>query len=310
MATTVDGELVGFIGIGNAGRPMARHLARAGHDLLVYDADAARAGEFAAAHGCRVAAAPRELAAVSVLFTMLPDGEVVREVLLGAGGLAAHLVPGTIVIDASSSDPQGTRELAAELARHAVALIDAAVSAAVVRGAELGRITFIVGADDQGALARVRPLLETMSEHIFHVGPTGAGHTMQTLNDYVSAAGLYAALDALVIGCEYGLDPMAMLEVLNVSTGRNFSTEQTLRHHALRRDFDTGHTLALAVKDLRIAALVAERAGFDGEMFALLVAGFEAALADLGADADLTAALLHWEHRAGLELPLREPARA
>lgn len=305
----MSGERVGFVGIGNAGRPMARHLAAAGYELLVFDTDRERAAAFAAEHGCRAAGQLDDLAAASVLFTMLPDGTVVRSVLFGPQGLARHLAPGTVVIDTSSSEPQGTRELGAELAARGIALIDAAVSVPVVRGAEVGRITFMVGADDEGALARARPLLETMSRHIFHVGPTGAGHTMKTLNNYVSAAGLYAALDALVIGYEYGLDPMAMLNVLNVSTGRNFSTEQTLKYHALPRDFDTGYTLALLVKDLRIAASVAQDAGFDAETFELLRSGFEAAVADLGGDADLTAALRHWEHRAGLELPAREPAR-
>ncbi len=306
----MSGELVGFVGIGNAGRPMARHIAGAGYELLVYDADRERAAAFAAEHGCRAASELLDLAAAAILFTMLPDGTVVRRILLGPEGLAERLAPGTVVIDTSSSDPQGTRELGAELAQRGIALIDSPVSVPVVRGAEVGRITFMVGADDEDALARARPLLETMSEHIFHVGPTGAGHTMKTLNNYVSAAGLYAALDALVIGCEYGLDPMAMLDVLNVSTGRNFSTEQTLKYHAVPRDFDTGYTLALLVKDLRIAASVADSAGFEAETFGLLLSGFEEAVADLGGDADLTAALLHWEHRAGLELPARKPARA
>ncbi len=306
----MSGEQVGFVGIGNAGRPMARHLAAAGYELLAYDADHDRAAAFASEHGFRAATELLDLAAAGILFTMLPDGTVVRSILLGPEGLAEHLAPGTVVIDTSSSDPQGTRELCAELALRGVALIDAPVSVPVVRGADVGRITFMVGADDEAALARARPLLETMSERIFHVGPTGAGHTMKTLNNYVSAAGLYAALDALVIGCEYGLDPMAMLNVLNVSTGRNFSTEQTLKFHAVPRDFDTGYTLALLVKDLRIASSVADDAGFDAETFGLLLSGFEEAVADLGGGADLTAALLHWEHRAGLELPARKPASA
>jgi 3-hydroxyisobutyrate dehydrogenase len=298
-----DNGLVGFVGLGNAGWPMAEHLVGAGFELLVYDADAERARRFAAEHGCRAAGALSELAGARRLFTMVPDGTVVRAILLGEERLAERLAPGTVAIDTSSSDPAGTRALAGELAQHGIALIDAAVSVPVTRGAHSGRITFMVGADDEEALARVRPLLDAMGESIFHVGPTGAGHTMKTLNNYISAAGLYAALDALMIGFEYGLDPKAMLDVLNVSTGRNWSTQNTLRYHSLPRDFDTGYTLGLLVKDLRIAAAVAERAGFDGARFALLVDGFGQAVADLGGDADLTASLRHWEHRAGFELP-------
>jgi 3-hydroxyisobutyrate dehydrogenase-like beta-hydroxyacid dehydrogenase len=305
---TEDRGSVGFVGVGNAGWPMAANLVRAGFALTVYDVDHERAERFAQEYGTGVAAELGELAAVQTLFTMLPNGDVVRAVLLGPERLAERLAPGAIVIDTSSSDPQGTRALGAELAEHHVTLIDSAVSVPEVGGARGARITFMVGADDEAALERVRPLLEAMSEHVFHMGGLGAGHTMKTLNNYISAAGLYGALDALVIGYRYGLDPMTMLDVLNVSTGRNFSTEQTLKYHSLPRTFDTGYTLELLVKDLRIAAAVAERSGFESELPELLVRDFQAAVDDLGGSADLTAALRHWEHRAGVELPASVPS--
>jgi 3-hydroxyisobutyrate dehydrogenase-like beta-hydroxyacid dehydrogenase len=288
---------------------MAANLVRAGYPLVVYDADRERAARFAAEHGVAAAAELGELASVRTLFTMVPDGTVVRAILFGPERLAEQLVPGSVVIDTSSSDPDGTRSLGADLAEHGVVLIDSAVSVPVVGGAQAGRITFMVGADDEGVLEQVRPMLEAMSEHVFHMGGLGAGHTMKTLNNYVSAAGLHAALDALMIGHGNGLDPMTMLDVLNVSTGRNFSTEQTLKFHALPRDFDTGYTVALLLKDLRIAAAVAERAGFESELFSLLVRDFAAAVADLGAQ-DITASLKHWEHRAGFELPAEMPQPA
>jgi 3-hydroxyisobutyrate dehydrogenase len=300
---------VGFVGVGNAGWPMAANLVAAGYTLVVYDADRERAARFAQEIGATAAGELAELATVETLFTMLPDGDVVRSILFGNERLAERLAEGTVVIDTSSSDPQGTQALAADLAEHGVVLIDSAVSVPEIGGAHGARITFMVGADDEEALERVRPLLEAMSEHVFHLGGVGAGHAMKTLNNYVSAAGLYAALDALMIGFSYGLDPMTMLDVLNVSTGRNFSTEQTLKYESLPRTFTTGYTLTLLVKDLRIAAAVAERAGFDSELPQLLVDGFAASVADLGA-ADLTASLQHWEHRAGFELPASEPQRA
>jgi 3-hydroxyisobutyrate dehydrogenase-like beta-hydroxyacid dehydrogenase len=300
---------VGFVGVGNAGWPMAANLVQAGFTLLVYDADREKAERFAAEVGASAASELAELASVDTLFTMVPDGTVVHSILFGPERLAEQLAAGTVVIDTSSSDPEGTRALGADLAEHGVVLIDSAVSVPEVGGAHGARITFMVGADDEDALERVRPLLDAMSEHVFHLGGLGAGHTMKTLNNYVSAAGLYAALDALMIGFSYGLDPMTMLDVLNVSTGRNFSTEQTLKYHSLPRSFNTGYTLTLLVKDLRIAAAVAERAGFESELFALLVDGFDASVTDLGA-ADLTASLQHWEHRAGVELPASTPQHA
>jgi 3-hydroxyisobutyrate dehydrogenase len=300
---------VGFVGVGNAGWPMAANLVAAGYTLVVYDADRERAARFAQEIGATAAGELAELATVETLFTMLPNGGVVRSILFGPEQLAEQLAAGTVVIDTSSSDPEGTRALAADLAEHDVILIDSAVSVPEIGGAQGARITFMVGADDEEALDRVRPLLEAMSEHVFHVGGVGAGHTMKTLNNYVSAAALYAALDALMIGFSYGLDPMTMLDVLNVSTGRNFSTEETLKYQSLPRTFANGYTLTLLVKDLRIAAAVAERAGFDSELPKLLVDGFAASVSDLG-DADISAGLQHWEHRAGFELPASEPQRA
>jgi 3-hydroxyisobutyrate dehydrogenase len=300
---------VGFVGVGNAGWPMAANLVAAGYTLVVYDADRERAARFAEDIGASAAGELAELATVETLFTMLPNGGVVRSILFGDERLAEQLAEGTVVIDTSSSDPQGTQALAADLAEHGVILIDSAVSVPEIGGAQSARITFMVGADDEDALERVRPLLEAMSEHVFHVGGVGAGHTMKTLNNYVSAAALYGALDALMIGFSYGLDPMTMLDVLNVSTGRNFSTEETLKYQSLPRTFANGYTLTLLVKDLRIAAAVAERAGFDSELPQLLVDGFAASVSDLG-DADISAALQHWEHRAGFELPASEPQRA
>ena len=104
------------------------------------------------------------------------------------------------------------------------------MSEARVGDAKRGAITFMVGADDDATLDRVRPLLETMSAYIFRVGPDGSGHAMKTLNNYVSAAGLHAALDSLIVGYRYGLDLATMIDAFTVSTARNISTDGTMRH--------------------------------------------------------------------------------
>jgi 3-hydroxyisobutyrate dehydrogenase len=298
-----DANTIGFVGLGNAGRPMAGNLIAAGHQLVVYDIDGERTRGFAEQHGCQVAQTLAELAGVDVLFTMVPDGTVVREVLYGDERLAERLAAGTVVVDSSSSDPAGTRQLAADLRERGIALVDSPVSVPEVGVARDGRITFMVGTDDDEALARVRPLLEIMGERVFHVGGAGAGHATKTLNNYISASGLYGALDALMMGYRNGLDPATMLAVLNLSTGRNYSTQETLRRTALPRKFDTGYALELLVKDLRIAQALLEEVGVESELAALVERGFAAARDDLGGDVDLTGALRHWEHRAGFELP-------
>ena len=121
---------IGFIGLGVMGAPMAGHLARAGHRLTVFDIDTDRAREVAGALGAEPAASPREVAARSeIVITMLPDGQVVREVGTGAHGLIEGLRPGSLLLDTSSAEPWLTRQTAADLAARGVTMVDAPVSA-------------------------------------------------------------------------------------------------------------------------------------------------------------------------------------
>src|SRR5215831_3064762 len=124
---------IGFIGIGNMGAPMAGHLVKGGHEVTVYDADAARVAAFANAHGCRGGKTPADLGDAELVITMLPDGHVVRSVMMGEGGLARHLKQGAVFIDMSSSAPVGTRTLGAQLAELGITMLDAPVSGAVPR---------------------------------------------------------------------------------------------------------------------------------------------------------------------------------
>src|SRR5579863_7206771 len=141
---------IGFIGIGNMGWPMAGHIAQAGHELTVCDVDAARSARFAQEHNCKAAANPAEVAANEMIVTMLPTGRIVRQALLEdqGGAFAKVLKPGTLVIDMSSSEPVGTRELGVEIAKRGAVLIDAPVSGAVPR-AKAGTLAIMIGGDDK-----------------------------------------------------------------------------------------------------------------------------------------------------------------
>lgn len=293
---------VGFIGLGHAGWPMCGNVVRAGYDVTVQDADRDRARAFADEHNCSVVATPRELTGIEVLVTMLPNGDVVREVVLGPDGAADVLAQGSVVIDTSSSDPFGTRALGAELARRGLTLLDAPVTMPEPGGAATGRITIMLGGDDEQAMDRVEPVIRTMCNHLFRVGSLGAGHATKTLNNYTSAAGLLAALDSLIISQRFGLNPATTLEVLNVGTGRNFSTAFALPMEALTRRFATGFSLKLLIKDLGIASDLAVAMEWDNELASLLRRRFAEAAAALGGDPDHTEALRYWEERGYVEL--------
>src|SRR3569833_2081966 len=146
---------VGFIGIGNMGSPMASHIVKGGHAVTVYDTDADKVSRFASAHGCRGASTLADLGDSEIVITMLPDGHVVRSIMMGQttgeSGLARHLQRGTLFVDMSSSDPVGTRTRGAERAPLGITMLDAPGSGAVPR-AITAKLAIMIGGDDEAAI--------------------------------------------------------------------------------------------------------------------------------------------------------------
>jgi 3-hydroxyisobutyrate dehydrogenase len=301
-------ERIGLVGLGQMGAPMGRNLARAGFRLAVADASADAVRRFAAETSCEVAPDLKSLGtACRVVITMLPDGATVRRVVLGEtredGGdcLAAGLAQGAVVIDMSSSSPVGTRELGPLLAARGIALIDAPVSGGVKKAID-GSLAIMAGGDP-AVIEAVRPVLGAMGGKIFATGPLGAGHAMKALNNYVSAAGFAAAAEAVLAGARFGLEPETIVTILNASTGRNNSTENKFPQMVLPRTFNSGFTVGLMVKDLRIALDVAKASGMPAPLAETCLAEWAATERELGAAADHTAAVKHWERLAGSEIP-------
>lgn len=300
-------ERIGLVGLGQMGAPMARNLARAGFQLVVADASADAVRRFAADTSCE---APSDLKSLGVecrvVITMLPDGATVRRVVVGDGGdcLAAGLARGAIVIDMSSSSPVGTRELGKTLEERGIQLIDAPVSGGVKKAID-GSLAIMAGGDPT-VIEAVRPVLAAMGGKIFATGPLGAGHAMKALNNYVSAAGFAAAAEAVLAGTRFGLAPDTIVAILNAATGRNNSTENKFPQFVLPRTFDAGFTVGLMVKDLRIALEVAQATEMPAPLAEVCLAEWAAAERELGAAADHTAAVKHWERLAGSEIPKKE----
>jgi len=286
---------IGFVGLGNMGVPMAANIARSKHELLVHDVEFARAQKFVAAHGGTAAASLPDMTECQVVITMLPNGHVVRDVYLGHGGLATALKAGAIAIDMSSSDPTGTRKLGAELASFGIALVDAPVSGAVPRATN-ATLAIMIGADDAGVRDKARSVLSLLGDRLFDVGPRGSGHAMKALNNYMAAAGYVCAAEALLAGKRFGLDPARMLEVINVSTGRNFNTEVVLQEHVVNRKYATGFSLGLLAKDVGIAADLMRSVNLDAPLAAQINERYKTALARLGTTRDNSEAILAWDN--------------
>lgn len=290
-----DRTRVGFVGIGNMGTPMAGHLVRAGWRVQVYDVDAARTRAFVAAHGGAAASSLAELGRNSdAVITMLPDGKIVRRVALGDGAgadcLAKGLATGSVIIDMSSSAPVGTRELGGDLAGSGIRLLDAPVSGGV-RGAVAGTLAIMVGGDRELA-ARHDLLLSPMGKR-FYAGSLGSGHAVKALNNYVSAAGLVAAGEALIIGARFGVDPKVMLDIVNASTGRNNSTENKFAQFILNHQYNSGFTLGLMAKDLALAMDVAKAVDVPADLGRACLDLWNQAERSLGGAADHTEVVRH-----------------
>jgi 3-hydroxyisobutyrate dehydrogenase len=241
---------IGFVGLGRMGRPMAGHLAAAGHTVLGHDRLPA-AREALAGTGVTPAT---DLAAITaacpIVILMLPDSASV-DALLWDEGLAAGLAPGALLIDMGSSDPARTRENHRRLAQAGVALLDAPVSGGVRRALDASLAIMVGG--EAAALERARPLLQRLGATVAHVGPPGAGHALKALNNFVSASGLLAVCEALTAAQRFGIDPAAANALFNASSGRNNTTETKVAQFMLSGSFGSGFSLALMRKDIDTA---------------------------------------------------------
>jgi 3-hydroxyisobutyrate dehydrogenase len=283
---------IGFVGLGAMGRPMASHIARAGHALIVSDVDAAAAQRLAAEATVRIAQRPEDFRGTDIVVTMLPTGAIVRDVLVGPRGIALELSKGGLIIDMSSSEPEATRELGATLASLGLSLVDAPVSGGVPRATD-ATLTIMIGGEAP-AVGRARPVLELLGKRLFEVGALGSGHAMKALNNYVSAAAFEATSEALLIGKRFGIDPTQLIDILNASTGRTFHSELSMKDHVIAGRHAAGFLLALAAKDVRIAAGLAASLKIQAPMLELSAAQMSAASQTLGPKADVTEAIKVW----------------
>ncbi|QKC91921.1 NAD(P)-dependent oxidoreductase [Mesorhizobium sp. NZP2234] len=282
----VQKPVVAFIGLGMMGLPMAKNLLKAGHDVVATDLSAGARADFDHAGGQSVENIADLASSADLVITMLPNGRIVREVLIGDAGIAAGLRAGTPIIDMSSSAPFETRELADDLKTLGLRLVDAPVSGGVRRAVD-GTLAIMVGGVEED-IEIVMPVLNVMGKSITVTGAVGSGHAMKALNNYVSAAGLQAACEALLIGQEFGIEPDVLVDVLNVSTGRNNSTELKLKPFIIREDFASGFSMALMAKDIETAAELARRLGRPEPGLEGAAALWKASLARLGKSADHT----------------------
>jgi 3-hydroxyisobutyrate dehydrogenase len=277
------GATVGFVGLGTMGTPMATRLAGAGYRVQGYDVSERAVTSWAerAEGACPSASLDAAADGAAAIILMLPDSAVVRGVLAGL-----VLAPGTVVVDMSSSEPLVTRELAAQIARGGATLVDAPVSGGVA-GAVSGKLTIMAGGAPAD-IERVRPLLDVLGARVVRCGDVGSGHAVKALNNLLSATHLLATSEAMAAAAEFGLDVPTALAAINTSSGRSGSTETKWPNFIVPRTFDSGFSLRLMLKDMRIALGLAEVAGTPAALSAAAARLWAEAAQALPADADHT----------------------
>lgn len=286
---------VAWIGLGAMGAPMAAHVAD-GFTTLVWNRTTSVAEEHARRHGGR-AVALHVAAEASVVLSCLPRTSDVAEV---ADRCLPHLRAGTVWVDCTSGEPGASRELAARLADHGVDYLDAPVSGGT-DGAEAGTLTTMVGGD-VAVLDRVRPVLDTFSGRVVHVGPTGAGHAVKAVNNTLLAANLWAAAEGLVALVHQGVPAATALEVVNGSSGRSFATEALIPDRVVTRRFPVTFSLGLLAKDVGIGRAVLDESGVVAPALRQAAELIAAARSELGDEVDHVAAVQLVERWAGAEI--------
>jgi 3-hydroxyisobutyrate dehydrogenase-like beta-hydroxyacid dehydrogenase len=237
---------VGFIGLGMMGAPMATNILKHGHRLVVYDIDVKKNAHFQQL-GATVASGPADVARQArIVITMVDTTEQSQDVIVRPGGISDGAQSGDAVLCMSTIDPPAVVRMHEQLAPKGIGMLDAPV-AGMIKGAKEGTLRAFVGGDS-ATLELCRPVLESMTSEIIHIGALGQGLTMKLINNMLYKVSSIAAIEAMVLGVKAGLDPKMMLEAIGRSTG-NSPAFQYRAQRMIKRDFE-GVRLDISYKDM------------------------------------------------------------
>lgn len=250
--------VLGFIGLGRMGTPIAKHLIAGGYRVHAFDPVATVLSAIVD-NGAIAADSPAAVAdAVDIVLICLPSPAVVREVLVGPGGLSSGS-RARIVIDLSTTGPRLAAEMAEQLALKSITLVDSPVSGGVA-GAIKGTLALMV-ACPKPTFSEVEPVLSRFGKLYFVGEKAGLGQTLKLANNLLNVAAVALTSEVMVMGVKAGLDPKTMTEVINVSSGRNSATQDKFPKNVIPRTFDFGFSTGLAYKDVRLCVDEAEALG-------------------------------------------------
>ena len=265
---------LGFIGLGQMGRPIALNLLRSGADLVVSDRTDQALDEFRQ-QGAKGTTALADLADADIVFLCLPNADIVQKALCGDDGLLRRLGPGQTIVDLSTITYAATVELGRQAASAGVAFMDAPISGMAARAAD-ATLTVMCGGE-RATFDRVLPLLRHIGSTILFMGPTGSGQLTKLVNQLLFDINAAALAEVLPMAAKMGLDPDLVGEVVNSGTGRSYASEFFIPR-ILRGHFSDGYPMSHAYKDLVSGAGLSADLCIPMPVLAAATATYQAAL--------------------------------
>lgn len=291
---------LGFIGLGAMGKPMAKRLVAASHDLFVYDVAESAVDELVK-HGARGCSSPLEVAKeTEMILLSLPNSAIVARVVAGDEGVFVGAGEGHTIIDLSSVDPKSTRRLAAEADQRGIDYMDAPVSGGV-SGAEAGSLTIMLGARST-SVAKVMPVLSILGKKISHVGTVGAGDAVKIVNNLLLGANMAALAEALVLGRKLGLEAGTMSEIIGQGSGKSYVLDAKMQNFIMKGNFKPGFAVDLQYKDLGLAMDAAKDAKMPLPMTSQAIQLFEMARAKGYGGEDMSSVIKVWEELMDIQV--------
>ena len=301
MSELIVPGCVGFIGLGAMGWPMASHLAKAGVLGKVFDTRQEATQNFSKEFDVTATTSAKDCAeGMRFLITIVPTSAIARDVLCGDRGVMHAEKRPELVIEMTSGEPNATRNIADELIKTGINLVDAPVSGGVSR-AKSADLAIMIGGDPRH-VSQIEPILKMMGKTLTHVGPTGAGQALKALNNLISAAGLLVAAEAIAVAKRFGLDPGLVVDVINNSSGMNNSTKTKFKPFILSGSYGSGFGLDLMVKDIGIAIEMAKSFGSEIPFSQACFDQWKLAQDTLGSGKDHTAIAGLAAKRVGVDL--------
>ena len=289
---------IGFIGIGIMGKPMSMNLVKAGYDVMVSNRDMAKCAPVVEM-GAKAGSALEVAEYSDVVLTMLPNGPQVKSVMLGENGVGAHMKPGSVFIDMSSINPVDSQELAAELAKYGVEMLDAPVSGGEPKAID-GTLSFMVGGK-QEIFDAYKELLLAMGSSVVRCGEIGAGNTTKLANQIIVACNIQALSEALVLAQKAGVDPQLVFEA--IKGGLAGSTVMNAKAPMMIQGNDKpGFKIDLHIKDLNNALDCAHAVGAPVPMTAAVQEVMQWMHNHEGGQKDHSAICQYYEYLTGIQI--------